>query len=111
MRQRGWTAPSCPRQLKELDKEESMNEDDAQREISSLKREINELKREIEQLKMFYDIPDIDTAISLKYVSRLFLHVFITISHWFCLLLFCVLPLYCVCWVCAVLASWAKTYW
>lgn len=49
-----------------------MNENDAQAEISSLNREINELKREIEQLKMFYDIPDIDTAISLKYLSRLF---------------------------------------
>ncbi len=70
-----------------------MNENDAQAEVSSLNREINELKREIEQLKMFYDIPDIDTAISLKYLSRLFWHVFVVIQFWLFLLFFYGTPL------------------
>ena len=70
-----------------------MSENDAQEKISSLNREISELKTEIEQLKKFYDLPDIDTAISLKYVSRLFWHVFVVIYFWLFLLLFYGTPL------------------
>ncbi len=84
------------REINELKREIEQlneNEDDAQREIGSLNRQINELKSEIEKLSMFYDMPDIDTAISFKYVSRLFSNVFMVIFFWFFLLFFYGTPL------------------